>query len=48
MDIIDTHCDALLKLQQDLRRTYDDGEKTLNFYDSPEIETNVLRLREGE
>ncbi len=47
MDIIDTHCDALLKLQQDLRRTYDDGEKTLNFYDSPEIETNVLRLREG-
>ncbi|GAA3724035.1 dipeptidase [Salinicoccus jeotgali] len=47
MDIIDTHCDALLKLQQDVRKAYDDGEKTLNFYDSPEIETNVLRLKEG-
>ncbi|MFB9859700.1 dipeptidase [Salinicoccus siamensis] len=47
MDIIDTHCDALLKLQQDDRKAYDDGEKAFNFYDSPEIETNVLRLREG-
>ncbi len=36
--IIDTHCDALLKLWED---------KTRTFFDSKEIDTNYLRLKRG-
>ncbi|RXJ04061.1 membrane dipeptidase [Anaerobacillus alkaliphilus] len=38
MKIIDTHCDALLKLWEDKNRSYTD---------SPEIETNFQRLQQG-
>ncbi|MEK3974072.1 dipeptidase [Psychrobacillus sp. FSL K6-1267] len=46
MKIIDTHCDALLKLQLAKRgRVYQ--VNPLSFTDAPEIETNVERLSEG-
>lgn len=49
MKIIDTHCDALLKLQSDQRqlRGFMDERSPLNFLDSEEIDTNYNRLREG-
>jgi membrane dipeptidase len=40
LKIIDTHCDALLKLWQ--------KPGQINFYDSPELDTNVQRLQEGQ
>jgi membrane dipeptidase len=40
MKIIDTHCDALLKLWQKAGQ--------ISFYDAPELDTNVLRLQEGQ
>ncbi len=47
MQIIDTHCDALLKLQLAKRgRSY--KQRPLNFTDAEEIETNYDRLRSGE
>lgn len=45
MKIIDTHCDALLKLQHTKRRI--DCDTPLNFRTSPELETNMLRLKKG-
>lgn len=39
MNIIDLHCDALMKLQ--------DAKGTLSFLDSPELETNKTRLQKG-
>ncbi|MEH7335056.1 dipeptidase [Neobacillus drentensis] len=39
MNIIDLHCDALLKLQE--------GKGTLRFADAPELETNKTRLQKG-
>lgn len=46
MYIIDTHCDALWKLQSAIRgKEYD--IKPLNFRESKEIETNVNRLIAG-
>lgn len=46
MKIIDTHCDALLKLQLAKRGQYYDI-KPLNFKDSEQIDTNYLRLKKG-
>ncbi|MGG1676159.1 dipeptidase [Neobacillus sp. NRS-1170] len=40
MNIIDLHCDALLKLQE--------GQGTLRFADAPELETNKTRLQKGK
>jgi membrane dipeptidase len=40
LKIIDTHCDALLKLWQKSGR--------IQFSDSPELDTNVQRLQEGQ
>lgn len=40
MDVIDLHCDALLKLQQ--------AEGKLNFKNSTELSINVTRLKEGQ
>lgn len=42
MKVIDTHCDALLKLQ-----TARLGQKQLDFRNAPEIETNLQRLEAG-
>lgn len=47
MYIIDTHCDALLKLQSDFRNTYYFKNQTLNYLNSPELETNMNRRIEG-
>lgn len=47
MKIIDTHCDALLKLQSDKRETYMFKKRELNFANSSEIDTNAERLRAG-
>lgn len=40
MNIIDLHCDALMKLA--------DAKGTLSFADSPELETNKSRLQKGK
>jgi membrane dipeptidase len=40
LKIIDTHCDALLKLWQ--------KPGQIQFYDSPELDTNVQRLQKGQ
>jgi membrane dipeptidase len=40
MKIIDTHCDALLKLWQ--------NPGQVPYYDSPELDTNVKRLQKGQ
>lgn len=48
MNIIDTHCDALLKLQMDHRGTYVFENKMLDFKDGDILETNAERLTEGQ
>ncbi|MEY2191837.1 dipeptidase [Neobacillus sp. BF23-41] len=40
MNIIDLHCDALMKLQE--------AHGTLRFCDAPELETNKTRLQQGQ
>lgn len=45
MEIIDTHCDALYKLQLSKRGKY--FKHRLSFRDAPEIETNYQRLQAG-
>lgn len=40
MNIIDLHCDALLKLRK--------GKGSLRFADAPELETNKTRLQQGQ
>lgn len=46
MKIIDTHCDALLKLQLAKRgKMY--NLQPLDFRNSPQLETNLLRLKKG-
>ncbi|WP_371814566.1 dipeptidase [Jeotgalicoccus sp. WY2] len=49
MNIIDTHCDALLKLQGDARRThsYFQQNRQLNYLNSKELDTNMERRIEG-
>lgn len=47
MKIIDTHCDALWKLQLAKRGHYYDI-KPLYFKDSKQIDTNFLRLKKGK
>lgn len=47
MKIIDTHCDALMKLQLAKRgRVY--NVSPLSFVDAPELETNLERLIQGD
>ena len=46
MKIIDTHCDALLKLQ--LARKGSKYKTPLNFTSSIELETNYQRLQSGQ
>lgn len=40
MNIIDLHCDALMKLAE--------AKGKLRFYDSPDLETNKIRLQQGK
>lgn len=47
MKIIDTHCDALLKLQQSHRGKHV-GIDPLSFYDAHQIDTNFKRLVAGK
>ncbi|AKG74286.1 dipeptidase [Salinicoccus halodurans] len=47
MHIIDTHCDALLKLQGDFRNAYRSQKRLLDFKNSGELDTNAERLRKG-
>ncbi|MFK8794270.1 dipeptidase [Planococcus plakortidis] len=46
MQIIDTHCDALLKLQVAKRNELFRG-KPVHYYDAEELDTNFLRLQQG-
>lgn len=46
MEIIDTHCDALYKLQIAKRNACQEG--TLDYRSSEEIDTNFKRLQRGE
>ncbi|HLS36036.1 MAG TPA: dipeptidase [Bacillota bacterium] len=46
MKIIDTHCDALLKLQL-AKNGKEYGKRPLSFTDADELETNVERLTKG-
>lgn len=50
MKIIDTHCDALLKLQSDIRqsRGFTDEHSQMKFLDAEEIDSNYTRLKEGD
>lgn len=48
MHIIDTHCDALLKLQGDFRNIYRFQERTLDFKNAEALDTNAERLRKGD
>lgn len=45
MKIIDTHCDALFKIQQSRRNQ--STKKPLRFRDSPELNTNLGYLKQG-
>ena len=49
MNIIDTHCDALLKLQSDARgeHSYFQQDRRLNYLNSDELDTNMERRIEG-
>ncbi|MCC4721507.1 dipeptidase [Salinicoccus sp. RF5] len=47
MEIIDTHCDALLKLQSDYRESYRSKERSLNFKDGENLDTSAEKLRKG-
>lgn len=47
MNIIDTHCDALLKLQVDKRNTYMFKKRELDFANHDSIDTNRARLEQG-
>ncbi|TWT16078.1 dipeptidase [Planomicrobium sp. CPCC 101079] len=47
MKIIDTHCDALLKLQL-TNRKFMFNEGPLNYIDSDKLDTNFQRLQQGE
>lgn len=44
MKIIDTHCDALFKIQQSRRYS---SKVPLRFKDSPELNTNLSFLKRG-
>lgn len=49
MKIIDTHCDALLKLQLKHRETlFNDTASPLDYQHADELDTNLNRLKEGK
>ncbi len=48
MKIIDTHCDALLKLQMEKRRVWDETPQLLDFRHAETLDTNLERLKRGQ
>ena len=46
MNIMDTHCDALFKLQWNVRSQYD-KKPSLDYQNAEELDTNVRRLQQG-
>src|SRR5690625_5004797 len=48
MYIIDTHCDALYKMQREkVLSQYEDVKKSLSFKSSEILDTNLIRLKSG-
>jgi membrane dipeptidase len=47
MKIIDTHCDALLKLQSDYRESYRSQERVLDFKNGGDLNASAEKLRRG-
>ena len=47
MNIIDTHCDALLKMQIETRKVWDENRTLLDFKEAPSLDTNLQRLKAG-
>ncbi|CAD2075017.1 membrane dipeptidase [Phocicoccus pinnipedialis] len=47
MYVIDTYCDALLKLQTDFRNTYLYKERSIEYLDTPKLESNMNRRIAG-
>ena len=47
MEIIDTHCDALLKLQSDYRESYRSQERVLDFKNGGDLNASAEKLRRG-
>ncbi|WP_271397913.1 dipeptidase [Salinicoccus roseus] len=47
MKIIDTHCDALLKLQSDYREGYRSQERVLDFKTGEDLNASAEKLRRG-
>jgi len=48
MNVIDTHCDALLKLQGDYRDSLRTGKRLLDYRNSDKLDTNAARLEKGD
>lgn len=46
MNIIDTHCDVLLKLQM-AKRGKPFGQEPIHFQDSDQLDSNLTRLKQG-
>lgn len=47
MKIIDTHCDALLKMQIEKRKVWEEDRDLLDFGEAPSLDTNLRRLQAG-
>lgn len=47
MNIIDTHCDVLLKLQLRKRESFESEKTLLQFKDAAELQANLHRLKQG-
>src|SRR5699024_5264132 len=47
MKIIDTHCDALLKLQIEKRKVWEEERTLLNYRSADVLDTNLNRLQQG-
>src|SRR5699024_4040647 len=48
MNVIDTHCDALLKLQGDYRDSLRTGKRLLDYRNSDKLDSNAARLEKGD
>src|SRR5699024_10969571 len=47
MKIIDTHCDALLKMQIEKRKVWEEDRDLLDFGEALSLDTNLRRLQAG-
>ena len=48
MKIIDTHCDALLKLQLEKRKVWEEEPTALDYRTADVLDTNLNRLQQGQ